>query len=234
MNSYFYLAAITGIVDSLMSFGIAYHLYRTYRNSPTPPHAHFLYFFVFLGAFFFFYAAPQFIFSSGSVVSFFSILAYVCLYVGLAFLLGLPFVVQGRIDASRGVLLVMLLFNACFTALRLYYFEAFVLEVTPAYVYWRPVYPEWLRIITGLVAATATGSAAFLFVRFGWVHRDNRQVFYRSLWLCCGVSMLVLASFLGFVVAPSGSAPLVILATMFVLLGLLVTLRGVIYRTDES
>ena len=222
--------------NTIVSLVIAGKLFVAYRSTMRKSHANFLLFYLFFGIFYATFATMQLFLldDEGFRIGFFHALSYFFLYCAIGYLLSVPYQLTDRRGAARAVLWVVFLFNVLFLAARIVWLEPSVKVVLPAYVYWQPVFPEVLRVLTGIIAVATAAFVSSFFIRHGLKSRTQPVILYRSLWLGIGIAILMFAALLAFIAAPSGSAPFVVAATFLVLVGLLTTLRGVLYKIFDE
>ncbi len=194
-------------------------------------------FYLHFGIFYLAFATSQLLFidASGAIpVGIFHVVSYFFLYLSIGYMMGFPFLLSNKERTARKILFFVLLFNIAFLAGRIVSFEPSVRELFDQYAYWRPVFPEWMRVVTGVYAVLAAGLASFLFIGHGIQNREDVFVVRRSFWLGSGIAILMFASIFAFIAAPSGSFWMVVVATFLVLAGLLVIMRGVFYKKDMA
>src|SRR3989338_6366508 len=136
------LVGLTGTIDAIGSLGIALKIWLAYRKSRNMAHLYFTLFYLYLGLFFLMFATSQLFFSSGIIIGICSVLGYFCLYLGLGYLMGFPYLLTDRRDDAILVLRLMIVYNVIFFLMRIIFFEPSVREIFPAYVYWRSVFPS--------------------------------------------------------------------------------------------
>ena len=231
------LVAIAGTINAFVSLAIALRLYMTYRQSHSEAQGHFLLFYLYFGVFYLYFATSQLVLprDSGLIIGIFHVISYFFLYLAIGYLMSFPLMIAGRNIASQRLLLLVFIFNIIFLTLRVIYFAPSQQEIINQYLYWRPIFPVWMRMVTGIFALVAGASASTLFLIQGWKQRGkNSSLCRRSLWLGAGTGMFIFASLLSFIAAPSGSFSFVALATLLVRVGLLSVARGVYYRVSEA
>lgn len=226
------LVGITGTLNAIVSLYIAARLYGTYKINKQQSHKSFLFFFLYFGIFYTLFATTQLIFWSdnGFWIGISHVISYFFLYLSLAYLLSLPYHVKGDHEIAQIIWFIVFVVNILFFIVRIIDFSPSTMVVLSSYVYWQPVFAEWLRVATGILAVITAASVSIFFVRYGIQNRSHGLVYRRSLWLGGGVGVLMIAAMLAFIAAPSGSAPFVFVATFLVLAGLLATHRGLQYK----
>lgn len=231
MNTMFSPVGIAGTLNAVVSMLIAVRLFSTYEKTRNVAQQHFLFFYLYLGAFYFLFAFPQLVLpvTAGVVIGAFHIVSYFFLGTSLSYLLTFPYQLTGRGIPARKILIGMFAFNILYLLGRIIAFEPSTAETVAGTLYWHPFFPSWMRVLMGLVAVSAAGIVSGFFFRFGWQNKKDIYLFYRSWWLGFGTSILMMGATAGLIAAPTGSAQLVYMATAFVLAGLLITLRGVYY-----
>ncbi|MEK7643366.1 MAG: hypothetical protein AAB372_02870 [Patescibacteria group bacterium] len=228
------LVAIAGTLNAIVSLLIAARLYVSYYKTRSAPQGHFLLFYLYLGVFYLYFATSQLLLKdNGMAIGIFHILSYFFLNFSLGYLLTFPLFLSNREALAQRILIGVFLYNVIFTAVRIANFEPSVMQLVGSYGYWRPIFPEWMRALTGFFAVAIGLYASMFFFVHGWQRRSNPFIFYRSLLFGSGIFILVSAAMLLLIVASTGSFSLVAVGTFLVLLGLLIILRGVYYRGHD-
>jgi len=229
------LIAVAGTFNAVASLVIAARLYFKYRKSPTAAHAHFLLFYIYFGIFYILFATTQLFLNSQESaieVGIFHIISYFFLFLSIGYILSVPYIVEKKESTAQRILILVLIFNVLFMIARVINFEASVLEtINNQYLYWRPLFPEWMRILAGIFSIATTIFVSIFFFRQG---RKGQEPFVRkrSFLLGSGFSLLLVAAMLSFIAAPTGSFLFVAVGTFLVLAALLVILRGIYYSSE--
>lgn len=106
-------------------------------------------------------------------------------------------------------------------------------EAIYPYVYWRADIPLWLPMMTGVVAALSSILFIATFLSLGYKARQNAIVFKRSLYLASGMTCLLLASVVYFVV-PIGRLFSVFGASLLGIGGLIIVLQGIPFHHNAA
>lgn len=230
MGTELQLVGLTGTVNALVSLFLAALIYRSYKKSHAKSHSSFFYFFLFFGIFYLTFATAQLVlwYDSGLWIGIFHVISYFFLYLALGYLLCVPLYLSGKSDLANALWVIIFVLNVLFLIERIIEFTPSEKIVLNSYVYWQPIFAPWVRVLTGIMASLTAASVSLFFLRHGYQHRNDKKVYHRSIWLSLGIGILMMAAILAFIAAPSGSAPFVFVATFMVLLGLLITHRGLI------
>ena len=231
------LVAMMGTANACVSLYIAGRLYLSYREHAQDAIKYFLNFYALFGVFHLFFATPQLFLLDqrfAYVVGIFDIVAYFFLNMSLGYLLAIPYEVVGRPHVARMIVRGTIIYAIFFFIFRIFYFSPSVFEQLSDYVYWRPVFPEGLRLLTGLISVAVASIISSFFIRHGMKNRQSPIVMYRSFWLAAGSGMLLIAAIVAFIVAASGVASYVLFATSLVLWGLILIMRGVMYAPEST
>lgn len=226
------LVGITGTLNAIVSLYIAARLYVTYKENKQESHKNFLYFFLYFGVFYSLFATTQLILwtDNGFWIGISHVISYFFLYLSLSYLLSLPYHVKGQHNLAQVVWFAIFVINILFFIVRIIEFTPSEMLVLSSYVYWQPIFSEWLRVVTGILAVITAASVSTFFIRYGLRNRAQSIIYKRSLWIGLGIAVLMIAAVLAFIAAPSGSAPFVFVATFLVLAGLLTTHHGLRYK----
>jgi hypothetical protein len=231
------LVAILGTANAGMSLYIAGRLRLSYREHPQEAIKYFFSFYTLFGVFFLFFAASQLFFLDqrfAYAVGISNVVSYFFLNMSLGYLLAVPYQITNRPSIAHIIISMTFVYTILFLAFRVMYFSPSVLEQLADYVYWRPVFPAGLRFLTGLVSIVASGFTSLFFVRYGIQNRHVAIVMYRSFWLAAGISVLMIAATVAFVVASSGVASHILLSMALVFWGLVLIMRGVMYTPGPT
>jgi hypothetical protein len=174
--------------------------------------------------------APEVIARSPEAVRATNIIAFTFQYVALAAVAQVPFVFADRREwgAVAGVLVATA--GIVFVVGRLLTPLPHVRELVGPYVYWRPVMPLWLRVMSGAVSAAVGIGCGATFAYLGWRYRANALIFRRSMYLTAGTAMLLIGLVFAYFVSAVVSFPLLVVASIFADAGLFLMLHGVLYE----
>lgn len=231
------LVAMAGTANALVSIFIAGRLMLAYREHPQEALRSFMLFYLFFGIFFLLAFGAQLFFLQEQYsieLGMLNVFAYFFLNMSIGFLLGFPFHVMGRAHLARLILVGALVYSVAFTVARIFYFSPSIYQQLAEYTYWQPVFPDALRMLTGLFAISTAAFVSVFFVHHGLAHKADRFVMYRSLWFASGIGVLLLAATVAFVLSPRFNAPSMLAATCIVLWGLVLMTRGILYTPPES
>ena len=226
------LVGLTGTLNAIVSLYIASRLYGTYKANKQQSHKSFLFFFLYFGIFYTLFATTQLVLwrDSGVLIGISHVISYFFLYLSLGYLISVPYHVKGQHELAQAAWLTLFVINLLFFVIRIIDFTPSQQIALSSYVYWQPVFAEWVRIATGVLAVITAINVTTFFCRYGMQNKHQPIVFKRSIWIGVGIGVLMLAAILAFIAAPSGSAPFVFVATFLVLAGLLTTHHGLRYR----
>jgi hypothetical protein len=226
------LVGITGTLNAIVSLYISARLYATYKINKQQSHQSFLFFFLYFGIFYTLFATTQLVFwtDSGFLIGISHVISYFFLYLSLGYLLSLPYHVKGQHEIAQAIWFIVFVLNILFFVVRIIDFTPSEMLKLASYVYWQPIFAEWLRVVTGVLAVVTAATVSTFFIRYGLKNKVQPVIYKRSLWIGGGIAVLMIAAVLAFIAAPSGSAPFVFIATFLVLAGLLATHHGLQYK----
>lgn len=138
----------------------------------------------------------------------------------------------GKPHIGRWIRLGILGLLIIFIINRLQQFEVYEHVVVGPYVYWLPLGPAWLSLMTGSVASFASIFFAAVFLVQGFRARHNPAVYWRSLFLGLGMLCVLISSVLFFIFVPP-SANAVLASAGFSAGGLCLMYVGVARRQDD-
>lgn len=232
------LVAIYGTVNAIFSLIIALRLYISYKKTRIKAQLYFTKFYLYFGIFYLTFATSQLFFVSpelGLSVGIFHAVSYIFLYLSIGYLLSFPFMLTGRENTAKNIVIGMFVYNVIFFIIRIINIQPSEVEVFLSYSYWKPIFPEWMRLLTGIVSLGTSAFTSSLFFKHGVQNKRDAFVYRRSMWMGSGIAIFVLASIAAFIAAPSGNFIFVLAATFLVLTALLVILRGAsLSRENES
>lgn len=228
------LFSINLFLAGVIALGIALRLSLSYRRRRSIGVYYFGMFYFLLGIFFVLNGVPLFT-DNLLLITWASMIGYG------AFLLSLGYNIYTSFSMGRRQELARLLFDVfAFAAVfvifaRIINFQLSVVEITGQYIYWRPEFSSVIRTIIGVGASTVFALSGFIFFREGIRHKKDLTIYWRSLFLGFGMLAFLVAAFFGLLLATFVEYFLsVLVATLFVVMGLLLALRGIMYRMGEA
>lgn len=226
------IAAYGYLINSLISFLIAFRLYISLReNRENQPLNYFFKFFLLLGIFW----SP--LINASPLVSrnpyFLAVshdLAIPLLYIALAYLIIIPLYFLGWFRLKNIIYYFFILMSASLAIINLWNFK-FVLSFTAGeYIYWVANIPHQVRAVTGYITPAVALIAIFFFILEAFLTKQ-KYIWGRSLLISLGVFLMALASVSHFLIgAPRGSFSYVILSNVLTIGGLVLILAGVYYK----
>ena len=103
-------------------------------------------------------------------------------------------------------------------------------EVIGRFIFWRPVYVPWLRIMTGVVSAAVAIFCSTTFLYLGWRDRATRVIYRRSMFMGSGMVVLLLSAVAAYWFGRAAAFGPLIVASVLVMIGLLLILEGLLYE----
>lgn len=173
-----------------------YFSYRKYRNQSV---GYFLRFYFYLGIFFLLYAAPGIFFNDLILTEYSFQFALIFLYLALSYFISIPLeLYYPRIRKYVFWLIVLLIPLVFVINLANFKPASEFYSSSLQYVFWDSLILPQIRYLTALVVALVSLGGAALFIVKG-LKSEERFLKIRSLLIGSGVIMLMLASFLNYI-----------------------------------
>ena len=137
---------------------------------------------------------PVLVYPNAYVAAISNLIAFMFIYASVAFAIYIPFFVLGKTGFGVFATGIVIVSGIIFFFGRIFYFEVSTLEIIPPFMYWMPQFPGWLRIMTGVVNVAALLIFIVTFLWLGIKNKTKLRVYYRSLIMASGMSLLFLAT----------------------------------------
>lgn len=224
------LLSINLFLTGVIALGIALKLFLSYRRDGLVAVYYFGMFYAFLGTFFVLNGVPL-ITNNLMLVTWGSMLGYAAFLLSLGYGGFVALSMAHRAESAR-VLFDIFWVSALFMlVVRITDFNLSEVKIAGQYVYWQPVFSPILRAAVGLGGIGVFLVSAIVFFGEGMHHKDDSVIYHRSLFLGFGMLSLLLAAFFGLLLAAFiDYFASVLIATIFIVIGLLLALRGILYR----
>lgn len=188
------IVSLTHLISVFVSGALALHLFRQYQQNPSLKIKLFAWFY-FLFAISWLIAATPGIFSDDARhIAIFNIISFAFIYASVAVAIYIPFSFLERHTLGLIAVVIVIIGGIIFTVGRIFYFQNSVVEYIPPFVYWKPVFRGWLRFMTGAINAAASLVFIAIFLSLGIRNRIQHIVYYRSIALAAGMSVLFVAT----------------------------------------
>lgn len=223
--------SIADLINGLISGAIAVRLTFVYLKNRNQATKHFMAFYYAFAVAWLFWATPELVVSNPYLVMATNILGYLGFFVTTAIMAQLPFLFFPE-RRQWGLFFSTLIITAAVIFLlgRLLNPLPHVREVIGPYVYWKPILAPWLRVLMGIAGAFGALVSALTFLYLGLKDRSNNLIFKRSMYLCAGLTTILLASIFSFILFKSGVFIGNAVGSVMVIIGLLLMLRGILYE----
>lgn len=209
------------LLIAILGVFIAVRLFGSFRRKPSQELYSFFLFYVFFSTAFFVWSLPYLITYAARYIALLYAVGYLLFYLSLAYLLYLAFSFFGKEGAAYASFYFIVMFGVL--SLLINYSSNIVFFESQQYT-------SLLRFATGLVASSSIGISALVFFVKGMQAKGNFIVFMRSLWLSGGIFFVFLAVILGFIINTALVTAISFAATIFMILGFLAIVRGVLYK----
>ena len=188
------IVSLTHLVSVLVSGTMALRLLRQYQQNPSLKLKLFTWFYFLFGLNWLMAAVPGIFSQDAQLIALFNIISFMFIYASVAVAIYIPFSFIERKDFGYIAIAIVIIGSIIFAIGRILYFQDSVVEYVPPFVYWRPVFPGWLRLMTGGVTATASLIFIIIFFHLGIKNKAQHMVYYRSIALAGGMSLLFVAA----------------------------------------
>lgn len=229
------ILCISDLIIAIVAFIIAFYLYRTAHPPRSEKVIAFAKFYLLLGLFFFVNAGPLII-SSPYIIGSLDAIGYFFLCFASGQLVYLSLTLGGWPKLGDYAYYAVFIYALFFVIVRLFDLSPSFAEINGNFVYWRPVFAPWLRSLTGFITALIGLVSVSSFLAYGYKNRMEKTIFKSAIWIACGMFLCSVAATLGLMLSPTGTFNMVVAASAFVIVSLLVSLNGItLYRpTDQS
>lgn len=230
------IVSLSDLINSMISLAIGAKLLLAYRRRQVTTLGYFTLFYFTFGLMWLCWAAPEIIVYSAMAVTVVNIMGYVFLYAALIAIAQVPFVLLGRREWGALLATIVTTAGIVFVLGRVIDFQLQErLIMPPYYVYWRPTFASWLRILSGITSATVSAIVIAVFAYLAWHDRTNIIIFRRSLFIISSmVCMMAAVAFTYFLFLIIGMFWGNLAASLVVVFGLVLMLRGVSYGEQAS
>lgn len=225
------LVSLTDLINGIISAAIAIRLTFVYLKNRNQAAKHFIAFYCAFAAAWLFWATPELVISDPQLVMATNILGYLGFFITSAIMIQLPFIFFPE-RRQWGLFLSTLIVTAAIIFLlgRLLNLQEHIREINGPYVYWKPVMAPWLRVLMGVSGALGGIVSAATFLYLGLKDKNNPLIFKRSLYLCAGLTVILLASIFSFILFSGADFVGNAVGSVMVICGLLLMLRGIVYE----
>ena len=224
--------ALGHLISSLVSFSIAWKLYRSWqKNKDSKPLNYFFKFFLLLGINW----SP--LVNASPLISrnpyFLAIthdLAIPVLYLAMAYLIIVPLQLLHWFKLKKIFYYFFVIMAAVLAVINLWNFKPALSFTTDNYIYWLANIPPQVRTVTGYITPAVALTVVVFFILEAALTRQ-KYFMTRSLLISLGVLLMGMASVAHFLIgAPRGSFNFVSLTSVLVNGGLLLILEGIYYK----
>ena len=224
---YIPLVTLVGFINGVLAISIALLLSRRHaQTSQADPGARrFIFLFTSIGVVWSLYTFADFLSTVMPGVVWFNMAADIFVYVGSVAAVRAACYAINNERLSRRLAAAIVVAGVIFTIGRLWYHLPYAPVIYGQYIYWRPMDPVWLTLLTGLVSSSSLLFFSFIFLTLGFKTRHNPVVLRRSLALGGGMLCVLMSTILFFVVAAPGPWETLI-SVVFSSLGLIVMYAG--------
>ena len=194
------LISILNIVNFVVPILISARTYRAYRTS----RSRLLLYFSLASFFFSFYwlfgSSPGIIFTDLYDIGIANILRFVFLYMTLLFIVQLPFnlITYKFLGWLFSVLVVV--GGIVFMSVGFLRLSPAKVVITPPFVYWIPVFPRWIEIMTGIFSSVSLSIFVVVFSYLVWRDWSHAVLRRRSLMIIAGMVVLLIGGVFRFLI----------------------------------
>lgn len=228
------IVSLTNLISAIVSLVIGGNLFITYRRNHNIAVFWFTLFYLSFAASWLIAATPELVLKDPYAVMASSIIAFSFQYFAYFAVIQVPFIFLQKREWGAIASALIAMVGIIFVTGRLYNLQPHSREIISGvfgtYVFWRPVFHPWLRVMTGVVGGSVAIFCAIVFFYLGWQDRLNRLVFARSMYLGSGTTILFIGSIIVYFVSTTGSFFALGTASIFVIIGLLVIFKGILHR----
>lgn len=230
------VVSIVNIVVAFVSFGNAIRLrfFPSHEGEQSVLIRHFSAFYFYFGVFFLLFAVPGIFSNDLFIITVTNILAYGSLYFSLAQMAFVPFSFLGKPRLGSLFFYISVLFGAFFMFFRFFNFHLSKIEIADLYVYWRPDFPVWLRVATGVISGLLAIISASTFLWLGYKNRADKLIYGRSIRIGSGLALLLLATASSFIFAPTAAFFGSFFGGLLSIMGLGFIYKGISYKISET
>jgi len=228
------IVAVTNFINSAMSIAVGMRLVAARKRHSASDFNYFIFFFFALALFWFFIGLPGLLAAYPLFAALSNTLSYVALFAACSSLIQTSFLFRKE-SASSSIInfFIFCLFMIFLVGRTLAPLPQLEPEIMPPYIFWKEIYPEWLKVIVGVVALVAGGIFIATFSYLGWKNKNNALIFHRSLFLVSGLSIMITAAALYYLFS-SGGFMISIVASSLSVAGYVFMMRGVLHAHENQ
>lgn len=223
------IVSIFDLINALFSAIISVRVYITYKKTHDIAVFYFFMFFLFFTIFWISAASPNILLFNPKAITISNILAYIVAYISYAFIVQIPFIFIEKRWVAHIISVFIIIAGIIFIIGRIYNFELSKIEIFYPYMYWKPVYPVWMRIMTGIVSSFSAIIFTIVFFQFGFKNKKNKIVFNKAMYLASGMLALFVAALISFIFSPQAGFLGMSMSAFSGILGLWLLLQGILY-----
>ena len=228
------IVSLTNLISAIVSIVIGGNLLVAYRRNHNVAVFWFILFYLAFAVSWLIAAAPELVLKDPYAVMASSIVAFSFQYLAYFAVIQVPFIFLRKREWGAIASALIAMTGIIFVIGRLYNLQPHSREIISnvfgTYIFWRPVFHPWLRVMTGVVGGGVAVFCAIVFFYLGWQDRSNRLVFARSMYLGSGTTILFIGSIIVYFISTTGAFFALSIASIFVIVGLLVIFKGILHE----
>ena len=199
------IVSIFNLISAIFSAIICIRVYMTYQKTRGIAVWYFDIFFLLFTIFWISAGSPNIFLFNPKYITIANVLSYAVAYISYIFIIQVPFIFIEKRWVAYLIGIFVAIAGIIFIVGRIKNFELSQIEVFYPFMYWKPIYPAWMRVMNGIVSAVIAIISAIVFFQFGNKNRQNPLIFYKSMYLSGGMLTLVIAAMISYIFSEIGS-----------------------------
>ena len=223
------IVSITHIISVAVSLFLALRLRASYQKNPSTSLEVFALFFFLFAVSWAFAAVPGVISRDVMAIMASNIVSGMMLYAAIAVAVYIPLFFLGKPHLAIVASSLVAFISMVYLVGRLFASEPSVLVTVSPFVYWKPIYPAWIRIMSGVVSFVSSILFASTFYYLGYKSTEDAVVRRRSFYLAVGMTLMTISALIVQLI-PSTSFISFSVGAILLCAGLLVMADGIMYE----
>ncbi|MEK9175625.1 MAG: hypothetical protein AAB795_03495 [Patescibacteria group bacterium] len=225
------LISIVNLINFIIPGILSIRIYKIYKTNKS----NLLFYFASACFFFSFYwlmgGLSGIIFNDLNIIGSLHILRFVFLYLALFFIIKIPLGLVEQKFLNFVFPYILIIGGISFISVGFWNFFPATVLITSPYIYWIPILPHWIEIMTGIFIFLVLSIFIITFVRLAWKDWSNIAVVRRSIFIIAGMGIIMIGGTLRFLTGGFFAFYFTyMLSTMSVSVGLLVIADGILYE----
>lgn len=180
-------------------------------------------------------ALPGIVFVDLGIIGVLNIIRFIFLYTALFFIIKIPILLIGRHILGWVFSLLIIIGGILFVCVSFINITPSEMIVVTPYVYWVPIFPQWIELMTGILSSLTLFFFIITFVYLAWKNWSNLAIVRRSLSFIVGMGVMMIGGVFRFLtVGFLASYFSYAFSTLFVSAGLLIIADGILHEHRQA